>query len=208
MKKFLLSILCAAAVLTSCEKELTAKISVDRTTVQTDFKGCVVEVAVSSNTQWSASCNFDDVVISKTSGIGDDIVSIRVPEYTGMLTKVIQVKFAASADNSKFTTSLSITQLALPFFICNDNEASIGALGGVVVFHVNANYDWSLVGTTCNGEYCTDLKVVPDSAAHSGSDVALQIPENNTGAPRTYRAILALDEHPDYKVVLIVNQSN
>lgn len=190
----------------SCEQDTTLTITTDILSYHVGPDGGSFDAVVFTNGIWTASSS-DSLAVTITPASGDytQPVHIEVGPNDEHFTKSIRVSLLSSVESTTRTARIAITQDCHPFLDAAETEGSVDAAGGAVRFSVNGNEEWKLVSRSCNGEP-SDFAVDPSTHGPNNVDVALWIPVNETGAPRTFTAVLALVDHPSVSVTLTVHQ--
>lgn len=206
MKKYLLLLTIVVAALSSCVKDVDPEISTDIYAQQTTPEGCEFSVNIKTNAPWSASCNFDDIIITPASGIGNSTATIKVPQYFGRVTKLINVAFTAASDSKSVKTSVVITQESLPFLFCENNVRTVSAEENFVIFRVNSNFHWNLKDVVWSGDEF-DVDIDPFVWDANPVDVCVRVPANTSGVERRVALILELTNYPQVTETLTVIQN-
>lgn len=206
MKKYLLLLTTVVAVLSSCVKDVDPEISTDVYAQQTTPDGCEFSVNIKTNAPWTASCNFDDIVITPASGIGNGTATIKVPQYIGRVTKLINVAFTAASDKKSVKTSVVITQESLPFLFCENNVRTVSSEENFIIFRVNSNFQWCFKDAVFSGDEF-DVDMDPFIWNSNPVDVCVRVPANTTGVERRVDLILELTNYPQVRETLTVIQN-
>jgi len=210
MKKAIRSLSIIAAgifFLASCDVEPDPKTYFDHYTAYLDYVGGTVEATVFSNGAWEATCETDGVVMTPDSGYGDGPITISLPENTDSVTTAVRIFATTTIGSSSYAAKLAVTLAARPFVVCEDNEFTISADGGIVRFFVNSNHPWSVVESKYDNGNLFDGTIVPSKWDKNGVSIEVTVPQNTTGMERSVTIKLQLESYSFASEILKINQS-
>jgi len=169
MKKFLFIAIASLALLSSCQRVPSVSSVKPETVEGVPASGKTVEVKVTSDGEWTAFADIEDVIIEPSSGSGDNVpVSIKVPANNTDSTRLVKVTFYSVLGTSSIdviihqvSTSISVTP----------KDTTISALGGEINFTVEAEGEW----TASAGSGVT----VEPSSGSGNAPVKVTVPVNS-----------------------------
>lgn len=200
MKRFF-TIVSAVVALTACDKVVTPDASIEPRTAVVDYDGGTSVFALTCNTTWTATCDYEEVTVTPSSGEGDATITVTVPPSTYEDTRSIRVTVVAANDESTTTHTARhiITLAAKPFIRLASNEGYVSPDGGGVRIDVYSNRAWSVSSDR------PDLVTVSPASGLNNGSVAVSVPENATGSARTSRITVSLVDFPgaavDYTLI-------
>ena len=194
-------------LLASCTQNTQLSIAPDVASWAFDADGGSFDVVIFTNGIWTATCEDSTVVFTPASGDYTTPMHVTVGKNEEMYTKSIRIALSSKIDAISRSSRIVITQTCNPFIFCEEAEKTIGPEGGAVRFPVNADHAWKVVETALDG-VAFPLTVDPSEHGANSVDVAVWIPENESGRERTFTVTLALEQDPSVNVVLTVTQKN
>ena len=173
-KSLILTIILAAVLLPACAEKVAPTLTITPNLSAVPWTGGSVDVAINTIFPWKVTKS-DDVVatVSKENGVGEDIVTITVPETDKIETSSIKLTVNAKNGTGSVTKNAIITQEPKPFIGLDREKAAVSANGGRLSFVLTANGEWksscSTAGVTIEpkedgvGRYTLDV-IVPASS--------------------------------------------
>ena len=138
LKHFLL-VAAVALSLVGCQKPI--EVSFDTATQEIDAQGGVIEMALTSNGDWTIETNANWVVVSPMSGQGNATLTITAESNTTGDTRSTEIK-AVTKDN---TAVLTLTQgVPQNYISVTPKEIMCGSEGGEFAVEVSSNIDWTV----------------------------------------------------------------
>ena len=206
VKKIIALLAVILPLLASCADAEAPAVSVDPNKKAYGFEGGSLSAAVTTNGDWVAECDNEEISIVPSSGSGDAAVRIEIPASTKKETEAVIINFTTSKtvrDTLKTRKAkLVITREAMPFIDLSANEGYISPAGGGFLLNVTANHDW----TATAPNPIAGLVVKPSESTFN-SQVTVSLPGNETGAARSCDIIFSLKQHPDAKATVTVRQN-
>lgn len=208
---FLVSIaFCCLVLQVSCSKvDIVSPVaSVNVRSASFDNNGGSYDLVLTCNTDWTSSCDFDEVKVDPSSGYGSSIVKLTVPANLGKLTENIRIVFTATGANSDTTTTTSsvrtvATVSAAPFIDLDRNEVTLPAEGGGIRMELYSNSSWKIA----DGSDLGVVEITPVEGTFN-AHLAVSAPANTTGGQKRYAVNFVLDNHPSiYQKLTIVQKS-
>lgn len=150
--KYLLATIVALVVMAGCGKKVDVAFSTSSVTVAPE--GESVEVALTSNGDWSVAAYPEWLTVSPASGSGDATLTLTAPLNDGEAARSGEVR-VTSKDN---TATLTVTQEAMEkdYVIVSPTSIECEGDGGVFTLNVASNCDWRVNATvdwiSCNPE--------------------------------------------------------
>ena len=193
-------------LLASCVEAEAPSVTVDPNKMSYDYAGGSFSASVTTNGDWVATCDAEDIVITPTSGSQDAVVRIDVPASKSKETVAAIINFTTSKmvrDTLKTRKAkVVITREAMPFVDLSAGEGYISPAGGGLRVSLTANYAWtSTVSNPIPG-----LEVKPSEGTFN-SEIAISLPKNESGAARSSEIVFSLKEFPDVKARYTVRQN-
>ena len=136
------ALIAMGAMLFSCVKPVEPSLSVN--TVAVNFsanEGLEKEITVTSNQEWTVSCDADWLTIEPKSGNGDGTFKITTKANESFVDRSANVVISAAT----LSETIKVTQLANnPSLSLVPTEIAFTADGGEETFSVTSNADWSV----------------------------------------------------------------
>lgn len=127
--------------LTITRQAAAASISVSPKTATVPAAGGMVNVSVTSNTNWQVSSDKNWVSINKPAGSGNDNISLIVAENNSAIQDNATITFTTGAQN----VTLNITRLAAAKTIFISPQAqTVSSAGGAINVSVTSNASWQV----------------------------------------------------------------
>jgi len=169
MKQFLFIAIASLALLSSCQRVPSISAVTPQVVDNVPASGGTVGVKVSSDGEWAASAEMEDIIIEPSSGSGDNVpVSIKVPANNTDSTRSVKVTFYSVLGTSSI--DVIIHQVATSISV-EPKNTTISALGGEINFTVTAEGEW----TVSAGSGVT----VEPSSGSGNAPVKLTVPVNS-----------------------------
>ena len=179
MKKALLTLTLALAILSSCAETFSPSIKITPSLSEVPFTGGSVDIKVMTDLPWKIETEDESpVVFSKTVGIGDDIITVTIPETDNWTTSCITVKFMARSNSSTSSRTAYITQGYRPYVNVSGESNTIERNGGSATLVVTANTDWT---ASCE---IPGVTFSPSSGTVGNTTVKLSFPANTDAGTR------------------------
>ena len=192
MKKAYLILLAALPFLFSCSETFSPSIAITPSLSEVPYSGGSVDIKVMTSLPWKVSADEDSpVTFSKTSGIGDDVVTVTIPATDNWTTSSISVKFSARSNSSTSNRTAYITQDYKPYVAISGEGFPVAKEGGVTSVVVTANTSWT---ASCDLEGVT---FSPASGSTGNTTVKISIPANS-GDTRRITVNFAIDGDSDH----------
>ncbi len=202
MKRFL-AIISAVAVLTACDDIVTPNASIEPRSVAMDCNGGTSVFALTCNTTWTASCDYEDVKIHPSEGDGNASVTVTVPPSIYEETQVIRISVVAANDEteSTYTARHIITLEAKPFLRLARTDGYVSPDGGGVRLDVYSNKAWSVKAEPA------DFVTLSQTEGENNASLTVTVPENNTGSARSSHITLSLKDVPGVSAEYTLTQN-
>ena len=194
MRKALLILEAAALILCSCSKSFSPSISITPSLSNVPCTGGSVDIRVMTDLPWKAVLAEDDVTttLSKSTGIGDDVVTVTVAETDRLTTGCVTVKFYASSNSANVYKTAYITQEFKPLIIAEGSVPTLPREGGLVTVTVTSNSPWQASCDTPGVEFS------PESETVGNFTVTVRVPANTTGSARRITLNFKIDGGSDH----------
>ncbi len=146
-------------------------LSVNQTEISVGYNNATVSANITSNTQWTISCNEKWCVPNATSGSGDKAVSFTIEKNSNSTQRTAEVKIRTVGENPK-EVKITIKQSGASNMLSVAPEnISTGASASTQYVELTSNTSWTL---TCNETWC-----VPSVTSGDGNQkIAFAISEN------------------------------
>ncbi len=189
MKKTLLTLALTLPVLFSCTENFSPTIKITPSLSYVPYEGGSVDITIMTDLPWKVELEDEDTstAVSKSAGIGDDVVTLTIPATDSRTTSAVTVKFKCSSNGSTGTKTAVITQGYKPCIIVEGEDLQVPAEGGIIRAVVTANAAWSASCST------RGVSFSPGNGAAGNYTVKIFVDANNTGAARKITAGFAID---------------
>jgi hypothetical protein len=186
----------------SCSKDIQAAASLDVYAVEMGPDGGSYNLAFICNSTWTATSDFEGVVITPSSGDGGSIVNIKVPASVSMLTQAIRITFTVKGTNGSATAKSVVTLAAIPYVITDPDTIHFDAEGGSRKFQVKSNCEWH-IATVPNlaGFYVSQLSGKMDD------EITVEMAANTSGAQRSVTLDFVADSYPSVQHKFVIFQA-
>ncbi len=180
MKKTLLMLALMLPVLFSCTETFSPTIKITPSLSYVPYEGGSVDITVMTDLPWKVVLDDEDVttLVSKSAGIGDDVVTLTIPETDSWTTSSVSVKFYCTSNSASGTKTAVITQGYKPYISVEGESLQVPSEGGDIRVVVTSNTPWKAVCDT------PGVSVSPDSDAAGNRTVRIITGANTTGAER------------------------
>lgn len=201
--KRILALISAAAVLAACKDPVTPDASIEPRSVSMDYNGGTSVFALTCNTTWTASCDYEDVGIHPDSGEGNASVTVTVPPSVYEETQVIRISVVAANNETESTHTARhiITLEAKPFIRLAQTSGYVSPDGGGVRLDVYSNKTWTAKADPA------DFVTLSQAEGSDNAALTVTVPENNTGASRTAHITLSLKDVPGVSAEYALTQN-
>ena len=193
MRKAFLILAMALPLLCACAETFSPSIKITPSLSNVPYTGGSVEIKVMTDLPWKAVLEDDDntTVLSKTTGIGDDVVTVTLPETDNWTTECVTVKFYSSSNSATSVRTAYITQGYKPYVCVSGEIPMVPQEGGFVTMVVEANEPWTASCET------PGVEINPASGEVGNFTITVRIPANTTGAIKRIIVNLAIDGDSD-----------
>ena len=196
MKKAFLTLLAALAILTSCAETFSPSIKITPSLSEVPYTGGSVSIKIMTDLPWKVDLEEDcPATVSKAYGIGDDVVTVTIPETDNWTTGCIAVQFCARSNSSTSTRTAYITQDYRPYVSVAGKSVSIDRNGGTVSLVVTANGEWT---ASCD---TPGVILSPASGSVGNTTVSVTVPANTSASSRKITVNFAIDGDSDQFVI-------
>jgi len=197
MKKGLLILSLILPLLASCTETFSPSIKITPSLSNVPYTGGSVDITVMTDLPWKVELydESDNATISKTAGIGDDVVTITLPETDSWTTSSVKVTFTSSSNSATAVKYAIITQDYKPYISVSGPGETVPKEGGLVKLVVTANEEWTASCSTAG------VEVIPASAEVGNYTVNVRIPANTTGSSRKITVNFAIDGDSDSFII-------
>ena len=193
MKKALLTLTLALAILSSCAETFSPSIKITPSLSEVPYTGGSVDITVMTNLPWKVEAGDDSpAIFSKTYGIGDDVITVTIPETDNWTTSCVTVKFMASSNSSTSTKTAYITQGYRPYVNVSGESNTIDRSGGSASLVVTSNTDWT---ASCE---IPGVTFSPASGSVGNTTVKITFPANTAASSRRITVNFAVDGDSDH----------
>ena len=194
MRKAFLILLAAALILCSCTESFSPSISITPSLSNVPCTGGSVDIKVMTDLPWKVVLAEDDVTttLSKSHGIGDDVVTVNIAETDRWITGCITVKFSATSNSSNASKTAYITQDYKPAIFAEGSVPTMPKEGGLATITVTSNSAWT---ASCD---TPGVEISPASGEVGNFSVTVRVPANTTGSPRRITAYFTIDGGSDH----------
>ena len=196
MKKAFLTLLAALAILSSCAETFSPSIKITPSLSEVPYTGGSVSIKVMTDLPWKVVLEEDSpATVSKAYGIGDDVVTVTIPETDKWTTGCITVEFNARSNSSTSTRTAYITQGYRPYVSIAGESVSIDRNGGTATLVVTANSEWTASCST------PGVSLSPASGQVGNTTVTVTVPANTGASSRKITVNFAVDGDSDNFVI-------
>ena len=193
MKKAYLTLILALAILSSCAETFSPSIKITPSLSEVPYTGGSVDIKVMTDLPWKVDAGEDSpAVISKTAGIGDDVITVTIPETDNWTTSCVTVKFVARSNSSTATKKAYITQGYKPYVNVSGESNTIDRAGGNASIVVTANTDWT---ASC---YTPGVIFSPASGSVGNTAVNISVPATTGASSRKITVNITADGDSDH----------
>ncbi|MBR5035104.1 MAG: BACON domain-containing protein [Bacteroidales bacterium] len=193
MKKAYLTLILALAILSSCAETFSPSIKITPSLSEVPYTGGSVDIKVMTDLPWKVDAGEDSpAVISKTAGIGDDVITVTIPETDNWTTSCVTVKFVARSNSSTATKKAYITQGYKPYVNVSGESNTIDRAGGNASIVVTANTDWT---ASCD---TPGVIFSPASGSVGNTAVNISFPANTGTSSRKITVNITADGDSDH----------
>ena len=184
MKKAFLTLTLALAILTSCAETFSPSIKIT---------GGSVDITVMTDLPWKVEVDEDSpATVSKAYGIGDDVITVTIPETDNWTTSCVTVKFTSRSNSSTAAKKAYITQGYKPYVNVSGESNTIDRNGGTAYVVVTANSDWT---ASCD---IPGVTFSPASGSVGNTTVKITFPANTEASSRRITVNFAVDGDSDH----------
>lgn len=189
MKKPLLTLALMLPVLFSCTENFSPSIKITPSLSYVPYEGGSVDITVMTDLPWKVELDDEDAttVVSKSAGIGDDVVTLTIPATDSWTTSAVTVEFKCTSNSSTGTKTAVITQGYKPSIKVESESLEVPSEGGIIRAVVTANAAWSASCST------RGITLSPDSGDAGNYTVKIFVDANRTGAARKITADFSID---------------
>ena len=193
MKKAFLTLTLALAILTSCAETFSPSIRITPSLSEVPYTGGSVDIKVMTDLPWRVDVGEDNpATVSKTCGIGDDVITVAIPETDSWTTSCVTVKFIARSNASTAVKKAFITQGYKPYVNVSGESSAIDRTGGSASVVVTANADWT---ASCD---IPGVTYSPASGSVGNTTVNITFPANTEASSRRITVNFAVDGDSDH----------
>lgn len=193
MKKAFLILVAAALLSAKCTDNFSASIAITPSLSEVPYTGGSVDITVMTDLPWKIVMDEEcPATVSKETGIGDDVVTVTIPQTDSWTTGCVAVKFYSRSNSSSATRTAYITQGYKPYVSVSGESGTIERAGGSAQIVVTANAPWK---ASC------DTPGVTFSPAEGGvgnHTVLVTFPANTTGSSRRITVNFSIDGDSDH----------
>lgn len=190
MKKVIYLLASAALLLSACTKDEDPYLRVSAESLTFEGSASSKNVTIESNTAWEITGIKDWVSISKTSGKGDETLSVTVLENDG-LDRECTINVSGSA----ISATIKVSQTGRPNLSVSVTELAFGCEASEKEVSLKSNKDWTVQS---NSDWIT---VTPSSGKAAGSEQTVKIAvAANTDLERAGELTFAIDAETSVKV--------
>lgn len=177
-KSLILTVILAVVLFSSCAEKISPTLTISPNLATLPYTGGSVEVAIHTIFPWKITKN-DDVVatVSKENGVGEDTITITVPETDNIETSSLRLVVNAKNETGSTIKYAIITQTPKPFIGLDRNNVNVSLDGGRLSFILTANGEWesscSTAGVTIDpkedevGRFTLDVNVPASRSART-----------------------------------------
>lgn len=188
MKKAFVILLAVLPLMAACVETFSPSVRITPSLNYVPYTGGSVDVTIMTDLPWKVVLDDDcPATVSKTNGIGDDVITVTVPPTDSWTTSCITLKIYARSNSATATKTEYITQGYKPYISVEGEAGTIAADGGQVRLVVVANGEWTSSCTTAG------VTVTPAADQLGNHAVLISIPANTTGATRKITVNFAID---------------
>ena len=192
MKKAYLILLAAAIIFPACSETFSPSLAITPSLSEVPCTGGNVDIKVMTDLPWKVEAGEDcPASFSKTTGIGDDVVTVTIPATENWTTSCISVKFIARSNTYNSTRYAYITQDYKPYISISGESYTLPKEGGMATVVVTANTDWTSSSDTGGVTFS------PASGSTGNTTVKVTVPANE-GATRRITVNFAIDGDSDH----------
>lgn len=193
MKKAFLTLTLALAILTSCAETFSPSIKITPSLSEVPYTGGSVDITVMTDLPWRVEIDEDSpATVSKAYGIGDDVITVTIPETDSWTTSCVTVKFMSRSNSSTATKKAYITQGYKPYVNVSGESNTIDRNGGTASVVVTANSDWT---ASCD---IPGVTFSPASGSVGNTTVKITFPANTEASSRRITVNFAVDGDSDH----------
>ena len=193
MKKAFLTLLAALPLFFSCSETFSPSIAITPSLSNVPAAGGSVQIKVMTDLPWAATIEDDaTATLSKTCGIGDDVVTVTIPQTESWTTSCVKVKFSSRSNSSTSTRTAFITQEYKSYVSVSGESGTIGREGGSATLTVTANGPWTASSET------PGMTFSPAEGSVGNTSVHITFPANTTGSSRRITVNFATDGDSDH----------
>ncbi len=189
MKKSLLTLALMLPVLISCTENFSPSIKITPSLSYVPYEGGSVDITVMTDLPWKVELDDEDATaaVSKSAGIGDDVVTLTIPATDSWTTSAVTVKFKCTSNGNTGTKTAVITQGYKPCITVESETLEVPSEGGIIRAVVTANAAWN---ASCSTRGVT---LSPSSGAAGNHTVKIFVDANRSGAARKITADFSID---------------
>ena len=192
MKKVIYLLASAALLLSACTKDEDPYLRVSAESLTFEGSASSKNVTIESNTAWEITGIKDWVSISKTSGKGDETLSVTVLENDG-LDRECTINVSGSA----ISATIKVSQTGRPNLSVSVTELAFGCEASEKEVSLKSNKDWTVQS---NSDWIT---VTPSSGKAAGSEQTVKIAvAANTESERAGELTFAINSEASVKVTV------
>ena len=211
MKRFLTSSLIVLTVIFSvgCKKTIDPEVTVSPRAQMSDYKGGTFTYKITCNTTWEVE-DYESTIeatVTPTSGEGNDVVTVTLPENTTFTEQQYKFQVTAKGTDQKDFAYGVVSIKPTPFIYVDNSSIELPAEGGGRLVHVTAIGDWFANGfTVTKGGSNTSWCNVTVLESSKNKEINISADVNDTGVPRYAQFVLSLNDYPDVKCVIDIQQ--
>ena len=192
MKKVFYLLASAALLLCACTKDEDPYLRVSAESLTFEGSASSKNVTIESNTAWEITGIKDWVSISKTSGKGDETLSVTVLENDG-LDRECTINVSSSA----ISATIKVSQTGRPNLSVSEAELAFGCEAGEKEVSLKSNKDWTVQS---NSDWIT---VTPSSGKAAESEQTVKIAvAANADSERAGELTFAIGSEASVKVTV------
>ena len=141
--KSIAAIFAALATLAACQKEIIPQLEISPANITLELEGGNGTFSVTSNTDWTVTCNGAWLTVTPVAGNGNGQVTVTAGENTSLTAPEATLTFTAGGTLVK---SVKVTQKAkVPYINANQSNIACPALGADYKVAISSNVAWTAV---------------------------------------------------------------
>lgn len=193
MKKAFLILVAAALLSATCTETFSPSIAITPSLSEVPYTGGSVDIQIMTDLPWKIDVDEEcPATFSKENGIGDDVVTVTIPESNSWTTGCITVKFSSRSNKTSSSRTAYITQGYKPYVSVSGESGTIDQEGGSARIVVTANAAWK---ASCETPGVT---FSPAEGGVGNHTVLITFPANTTGSSRRITVNFSIDGDSDH----------